>query len=99
MSETVRHFALPQKLYDIGIERFGFHGLSYESIVRQLGPLVPERVVCAHLGAGASLVALHNGISIDTSMGMTPTGGIPMATRSGDLDPGIAIFLLRSEHY
>lgn len=98
MPETSRRFALPERLYDLGVERFGFHGLSYESIVFRLGDDLPNRVVCAHLGSGASLVAIHRGRSIDTSMGMTPTGGIPMATRSGDLDPGILLFLLRTEH-
>lgn len=98
MPETARHFALPQRLYDMGVQRFGFHGLSYESIVTRLGQELPERVVCAHLGAGASLVALRGGRSIDTSMGMTPTGGIPMATRTGDLDPGILLFLMRTEN-
>ncbi len=97
MPETSRHFALPQRLYDLGIERFGFHGLSYESIVIRLQPNVPERVVCAHLGSGASLVALRKGVSVDTTMGMTPVGGIPMATRSGDFDPGVVLFLMRTE--
>jgi acetate kinase len=97
MPEKARHFPLPQRLYDLGIERYGFHGLSYESIVTRLGPSIPERVVCAHLGSGASLVALRNGQSIDTSMGMTPVGGIPMATRSGDFDPGVVLFLMRTE--
>lgn len=97
MPETSRRFALPERYYSMGVERFGFHGLSYESVVERLGDALPERVVCAHLGSGASLVALHRGRSIDTSMGMTPTGGIPMATRSGDLDPGILLFLLRTE--
>jgi len=102
MPEKARHFPLPQRLYDLGIERYGFHGLSYESIVTRLlsesGGSIPERVVCAHLGSGASLVALHNGQSIDTSMGMTPVGGIPMATRSGDFDPGVVLFLMRTEN-
>lgn len=97
MPETARHYPLPQRLYDLGIERYGFHGLSYESIVVRLGSSIPERVVCAHLGAGASLVALRHGQSIDTSMGMTPVGGIPMATRSGDFDPGVVLFLMRTE--
>jgi acetate kinase len=97
MPEKARHFPLPQRLYDLGIERYGFHGLSYESIVARLGPSIPERVVCAHLGSGASLVALRNGRSVDTSMGMTPVGGIPMATRSGDFDPGVVLFLMRTE--
>lgn len=98
MPETSRRFALPEHYYQIGVERFGFHGLSYESIVFRLGEDLPPRLVCAHLGSGASLAAIHRGRSIDTSMGMTPTGGIPMATRSGDLDPGILLFLLRTEH-
>ena len=97
MPETARHFPLPQRLYDMGIERYGFHGLSYESIVVRLGASIPGRVVCAHLGSGASLVALRDGQSIDTSMGMTPVGGIPMATRSGDFDPGVVLFLMRTE--
>jgi acetate kinase len=97
MPEKARHFPLPQRLYDLGIERYGFHGLSYESIVTRLGASLPERVVCAHLGSGASLVALQSGKSIDTSMGMTPVGGIPMATRSGDFDPGVVLFLMRTE--
>ncbi|MGA7523148.1 MAG: acetate/propionate family kinase [Acidobacteriaceae bacterium] len=97
MPESSRHFALPQRLYDLGVERFGFHGLSYESIVVRLQATLPRRTVCAHLGAGASLAALLDGRSIDTSMGMTPVGGIPMATRSGDFDPGILLFLMRTE--
>jgi acetate kinase len=97
MPERARHFPLPERLYDLGVERFGFHGLSYESIVKRLGAELPARTVCAHLGAGASLVALRNGVSIDTSMGMTPVGGIPMATRSGDFDPGVVLFLMRTE--
>jgi acetate kinase len=97
MPESSRRFALPDELYRKGIERYGFHGLSYESIVHRLGEKVPPRMICAHLGSGASLVALRDGISIDTSMGLTPTGGIPMATRSGDLDPGVLLFLMRTE--
>jgi acetate kinase len=97
MPEYARHFPLPERLYDLGVERFGFHGLSYESMVTRLGSNIPERVVGAHLGSGASLVALRKGVSIDTSMGMTPVGGIPMATRSGDFDPGVVLFLMRTE--
>ena len=97
MPESSRRFALPDELYHKGIERYGFHGLSYESIVHRLGARVPPRMICAHLGSGASLVAVRDGVSIDTSMGLTPTGGIPMATRSGDLDPGILLFLMRTE--
>lgn len=97
MPESSARFSLPDALYQKGVLRFGFHGLSYESVVHRLGPNCPPRVVCAHLGSGASLVAMRNGRSIDTSMGLTPTGGIPMATRSGDIDPGVLIFLMRNE--
>jgi acetate kinase len=85
-------------MFDDGIRRYGFHGLSYESIVRQLGSDLPRRTVIAHLGSGASLAAVKDGKSVDTSMGLTPTGGIPMATRTGDLDPGVILYLLRSTH-
>ena len=93
--EVGSRFALPRPLFDEGIHRYGFHGLSYESIVRQLGAELPSRSVIAHLGNGASLAAVKDGRSVDTSMGLTPTGGIPMATRSGDLDPGVLLYLLR----
>jgi acetate kinase len=98
MPEVSRRYALPDRLYKLGVERYGFHGLSYESIVHRLGSMPPARVVCAHLGSGASLAALRDGRSVDTSMGMTPTGGVPMATRTGDLDPGVVVFLLRTLH-
>src|ERR1700739_1494293 len=93
--EVGSRFALPRPLFDEGIHRYGFHGLSYESIVYQLGAELPSRTVIAHLGNGASLAAVKDGRSVDTSMGLTPTGGIPMATRSGDLDPGVLLYLLR----
>jgi acetate kinase len=98
MPEVSRRYALPERLYELGVERYGFHGLSYESVAHRLGPTPPARVVCAHLGSGASVAALRNGHSADTSMGMTPTGGVPMATRAGDLDPGIVLFLLRTQN-
>jgi acetate kinase len=98
LPEVAKRFALPASLAAKGIRRYGFHGLSYESIVHHLGSALPERVVLAHLGSGSSLCAVRSGVSIDTTMGLTPTGGIPMATRSGDLDPGVLLFLLRSEH-
>lgn len=97
MPERATRFALPPEYAERGVLRYGFHGLSYESIVNTLGAQLPSRVVIAHLGSGASLCALKDGRSVDTSMGMTPTGGIPMATRSGDLDPGVLIHLLRHE--
>ena len=96
MPESSSMYALPEEIRDKGVQRYGFHGLSYESIVHRLGKEIPARVVCAHLGSGASLAALRDGKSVDTSMGLTPTGGIPMATRVGDLDPGVVIFLLRA---
>jgi acetate kinase len=88
-------FPIPRDLFDEGIRRYGFHGLSYESIVHQLGDALPSRTVIAHLGSGASLAAVKDGKSVDTTMGLTPTGGIPMATRTGDLDPGILLYLMR----
>ena len=93
-----QRFGLPRNLSENGIVRYGFHGLSYEYIVAKLRKsrrLLPKTIV-AHLGNGASLVALLNGVSIDTTMGMTPTGGIVMSTRSGDLDPGAILFMLRA---
>jgi acetate kinase len=97
MPETAARFPLSRALYDEGIRRYGFHGLSYESIVHQLGSKLPSRVVMAHLGSGASLAAVKDGKSVDTSMGLTPTGGIPMATRTGDLDPGVLLYLQRAK--
>jgi len=95
--EVASHLPLPQRYFDAGVRRYGFHGISYESLVHHFGARLPERAVFAHLGNGASLCALRNGVSVDTSMGFTPTGGIPMSTRSGDLDPGVFLYLLRHE--
>ncbi|HEY2845650.1 MAG TPA: acetate/propionate family kinase [Bryobacteraceae bacterium] len=95
LPESAARFALPGEFFDQGIRRYGFHGLSYESIVYQLGAKLPSRTVMAHLGSGASLAAVKEGKSVDTTMALTPTAGIPMATRSGDLDPGILLYLLR----
>lgn len=95
--EIASHFPLPKRYFDEGIRRYGFHGISYESLVHHFGVKLPERAIFAHLGNGSSLCALRNGISIDTTMGLTPTGGIPMGTRSGDLDPGVILYLLRNE--
>ncbi|APG06668.1 acetate kinase [Luteibacter rhizovicinus DSM 16549] len=99
MPEVARTLPLPADLRAGGIERYGFHGLSYESIVRQLGDAVPARLVIAHLGNGASLCAVRDGKSIDTTMGLTPTGGIVMGTRPGDLDPGVLIYLMRERGF
>ncbi|ATB40643.1 acetate kinase [Cystobacter fuscus] len=98
LPEEAAVFPVPRQYRDQGVERYGFHGLSYESIVERLKPRVPERTVVAHLGSGASLVALRHGISVDTTMGFTPTGGIPMGTRTGDIDPGVLLWLLRQGH-
>jgi acetate kinase len=94
MPEVAQRLALPGKLWEQGIKRYGFHGLSYEYVVSKLGAELGQRAVIAHLGNGSSMVALKDGVSIDTSMGMTPTGGFMMGTRSGDLDPGVLVHLL-----
>ena len=99
LPEVSAHLPLPQRYYDAGIRRYGFHGLSYESLVHHFGAHLPERAIFAHLGSGASVCALQNGVSIDTTMGLTPTGGIPMGTRTGDLDPGVLVYLLRTEKF
>src|SRR6185312_3248969 len=95
MPEIARRFALPEKFWQQGIRRYGFHGLSYEYVVTKLGKELGRRAIIAHLGNGASMVALKDGQPIDTSMGLTPTGGFMMGTRSGDLDPGVILYLLR----
>jgi acetate kinase len=99
LPEVARRFALPGELYESGLRRYGFHGLSYEYILSVLGSPPPSRLIVAHLGSGASLCAIEAGRSLDTSMAFTPAGGIPMGTRSGDLDPGILIHLMRERGY
>ncbi len=96
LPEVASRLPLPKRFADRGIRRYGFHGLSYESLVHHFGEKLPSRAVFAHLGNGASLCALRNGRSVDTTMGLTPTGGIPMGTRSGDLDPSVLLYLLRN---
>jgi acetate kinase len=93
---------IPRRYEAQGVRRYGFHGLSYaflmEELARVAGPQAARgRVVLAHLGNGASLAAVHDGRPVDTSMGLTPTGGVPMSTRSGDLDPGLVWYLARRE--
>ena len=88
-------YAIPAPYREAGIRRYGFHGLSYESIVHALAPDIPARLVVAHLGSGSSVCAIRDGKSIDTSMGASPTGGIVMGTRTGDLDPGVLLLLER----
>ncbi len=95
MPEAAKRFALPGALYDEGVRRYGFHGLSYESIVHELGAELAPRTVMAHLGGGSSVTAVRDGRSIDTTMAFTPAAGVLMATRSGDLDPGVILYLMR----
>jgi acetate kinase len=99
MPEVAQRFPLSRDLWHEGIRRYGFHGLSYEYIVATLGAAAQGRLVIAHLGNGASLAAVLNGQPRDTTMGFTPTGGVMMGTRSGDLDPGILIHLMHEHGY
>lgn len=95
MPEVAKHMPIPEEYSAMGVQRYGAHGISYESIVHQLQPNVPEKLIVAHLGNGASISAIRNGACIDTSMGLTPTGGLISGTRTGDIDPGVLIFMLR----
>jgi acetate kinase len=96
---VARVLPIARTLQSEGIQRYGFHGLSCESIVHQLAGDLPNRLVIAHLGNGASVTAVKAGKSIDTSMGLTPTGGVIMGTRSGDLDPGVLVYLMREKKF
>jgi acetate kinase len=99
MPAAATTYAIPAVYRERGVRRYGFHGLSCESIVRQLraegGLEFPRRMVIAHLGSGCSVTAVVDGRSVDTTMGLTPTGGVVMGTRPGDLDPGLVLYLLR----
>src|SRR5262249_41571464 len=99
MPEVAQRFPLSRDLWDEGVRRYGFHGLSYEYIVATLGAAARGRLVIAHLGNGASLAAVLKGQPMDTTMGFTPTGGVMMGTRSGDLDPGVLIHLMQEKGY
>ena len=99
LAEVARVLPIPKELRSEGIQRYGFHGLSCESIVRQLADDLPDRLIIAHLGNGASVTAVKAGKSIDTSMGLTPSGGVIMSTRSGDLDPGVLVYLMREKKF
>jgi acetate kinase len=94
MPEVAQRLALPDELWKKGIKRYGFHGLSYEFVAGKLGQMLGRRAIIAHLGNGASMVALKDGSPVDTSMGLTPAGGFMMGTRTGDLDPGVLLYLL-----
>jgi acetate kinase len=99
MPEAATVYALPAAVREQGLRRYGFHGLSCESIVIQMraayGVVFPRRMIIAHLGSGCSVTACVDGKSVDTTMGLTPTGGVVMGTRPGDLDPGVVLYLLR----
>jgi acetate kinase len=94
LPNTARRLPIPGELDDAGLRRYGFHGLSYESVIDRLGAETLGRAVIAHLGAGASLAAVVDGRPVHTTMGLTPSGGTVMATRPGDLDPGLLVFLV-----
>jgi acetate kinase len=97
LPDVARVLPIPRQWQSEGIQRYGFHGLSCESILHQLSGELPDRLIIAHLGNGASVTAVKGGKSIDTSMGLTPSGGVLMGTRSGDLDPGVLIYLMREK--
>ena len=93
--EVAWYMPIPTEYVNMGVRRYGYHGISYESIVYQLQPSVPQKLVVAHLGNGSSISAIRNGECLDTSMGLTPTGGLISGTRTGDIDPGVLLFILR----
>jgi acetate kinase len=95
LPEVATHMPIPEEYSAMGVRRYGYHGISYESIVYQLQPKVPEKLIVAHLGNGASISAIRNGECLDTSMALTPTSGIISGSRTGDIDPGIVIFILK----
>jgi acetate kinase len=99
LADVARMLPIAKELHAEGIQRYGFHGLSCESIVRQLAKDPPYRLIVAHLGNGASVTAVKDGKSIDTSMGLTPSGGVIMGTRSGDLDPGVLVYLVSEKKF
>ena len=102
MSPVARVVPIPRRYQAQGVRRYGFHGLSYQYLIEELARVAGEssargRVILAHLGSGSSLAAVRERRSVDTTMGFTPTSGVPMSTRSGDLDPGVLLHLMRTE--
>jgi acetate kinase len=95
LPEVATHMPIPEEYSAMGVRRYGYHGISYESIVYQLQPKVPKKLIVAHLGNGASISAIRSGECLDTSMALTPTSGIISGSRTGDIDPGIVIFILK----
>ena len=98
LPEISTRLPIPDEYAEAGIRRYGFHGLSYEYVVRSLGTDLSARAIVAHLGNGSSMVALRDGVPVNTTMGLTPGGGLVMSTRSGDVDPGVAFALARLVH-
>jgi acetate kinase len=103
MPRVARILPIPRRYEGEGVRRYGFHGLSYTFLLEELTRVAGDRagrgrVVMAHLGSGANLAALHGGQCVDTTMGFTPNSGIPMGTRSGDIDPGVLLYMLRAGH-
>jgi acetate kinase len=99
LPEYAARLPFPDAFWEKGLRRYGFHGLSCESIIHALGNDVPGRVAIAHLGNGCSVTAVRNGVSVETTMGLTPMGGVMMGTRTGDLDPGVLLYVLQVERY
>ncbi|MEN6559025.1 MAG: acetate/propionate family kinase [Thermoguttaceae bacterium] len=102
MPEVAQRYPLPRSLWHEGVRRYGFHGLSYEYILQKLEETAGRaaahgRLIIAHLGNGASMASVRDGVGCDTTMGLTPAGGLVMGTRSGDLDPGVLVYLLREK--
>jgi acetate kinase len=96
--ELADHYAIPRQLHDEGVRRYGFHGLSYEYVAKTLPNIAPDiakaRVIVAHLGSGASMYAMRGGRSVESTMGFTALDGLPMGTRTGQIDPGVVLFLM-----
>ena len=99
--EVSDHYAVPRRLHEDGVRRYGFHGLSYEYIAKRLPDVAPEiaggRVIVAHLGSGASMCAIHGGRSVESTMGFTALDGLAMGTRSGQIDPGVVLYLMTAK--
>ena len=102
MPDYVKYYPIPAEYADKGLIKYGFHGISYEYVMDRLGSKTSSinrrKIIIAHLGNGASMAAVKNGLAVDTTMGISPIGGLVMGTRSGDLDPGVLLFLLKEEH-
>ena len=100
-ADVADHYAIPLKLHEEGIRRYGFHGLSYEYVAKRLPQVAPEiangRVIVAHLGSGASMCAIHGGHSVESTMGFTALDGLPMGTRTGQIDPGVVLHLITAK--